>query len=229
MSEAAPVSFRFPPAARFGQRLPKEKLYQKGNATHRTRQAIINQVERIQWQYKLAPETINLPASGWVLEIQVIDIILKPGQTDLDEAILQLMDKAIPHPLYFRIARGDDQRFTMGYKRPSEAEKDAWVLGDYFHSPWVKAKQAEQAARPLPAVTNLATLHVALLRSLMALPPRTDEALEDQVQRLAQRATLLRQKEQLHNRLRREKQFNRKVEINHEINALSRALSDLEH
>ena len=39
----------------------------------------VAQVEQIVWQYKLAPETINLPATPGVPEIQVFGIGSRPA------------------------------------------------------------------------------------------------------------------------------------------------------
>jgi Domain of unknown function (DUF4391) len=46
-------------------------------ARHRVKKLFVQQVEQIVWQFKLAPETINLPARPAVPEIQVFAIQLK--------------------------------------------------------------------------------------------------------------------------------------------------------
>ena len=54
--------FSYPPQAAFGRTLPKNKLYEKAGANTRLKDLFVAQVDQIVWQYKLAPETINLPA-----------------------------------------------------------------------------------------------------------------------------------------------------------------------
>jgi len=61
-----PALFNFPPQAKVGRVLPKSKIYQHGRVSVALRERFVRQVEQITWQYKLAPETINLLARGGV-------------------------------------------------------------------------------------------------------------------------------------------------------------------
>jgi ATP-dependent protease HslVU (ClpYQ) ATPase subunit len=72
-----PALFDFPPQAKVGRVLPKSKIYQHGRVSVALRERFVRQVEQITWQYKLAPETINLLARGGVAEIEIFDIALK--------------------------------------------------------------------------------------------------------------------------------------------------------
>jgi hypothetical protein len=67
-----PAFVRYPkPQAAFGRTLPKNKIYAHSHANTRLKNLFVQQVEQIVWQFKLAPETINLPARPGVPEIQV--------------------------------------------------------------------------------------------------------------------------------------------------------------
>ena len=57
------ILYRWPEAAKFGRRVPKEKFYEHGTVTTAVREKFITEVQRITWAYKLAESTINLPAS----------------------------------------------------------------------------------------------------------------------------------------------------------------------
>lgn len=167
---ASGVLYKFPDAARFGRKIPKEKIYQYGTLGKGVKKQFIAQVEKITWQYKLAPETINIPANKSVPEIQVFDIRLKPGVEEVSNAILQAIDKAIAFPIYFRIFKGegDDKSkimMSMAYKRPSEADSNKWVIGEYFGSDWVPADN-QPVYEPMPVALNLKGLYDLLLRSL---------------------------------------------------------------
>jgi hypothetical protein len=67
----------YPKQAAFGRTLPKNKIYEHSGANTRLKDLFVEQVEQIVWRYKLAPETINLPAKPGVPEIQVFAIQLK--------------------------------------------------------------------------------------------------------------------------------------------------------
>lgn len=62
--ESNTAFINYPKQAVFGRTLPKNKIYEHSGANTRLKDLFVEQVEQIVWQYKLAPETINLPAAG---------------------------------------------------------------------------------------------------------------------------------------------------------------------
>jgi len=76
------VLFDYPTKARFGRKIPKSKLYENASANTKLKDKFVNQIEKIVWQYKLAPNTLNLDATNKVPEIQVFDIFLKTKEVD---------------------------------------------------------------------------------------------------------------------------------------------------
>ena len=71
------ASFIFPPSSLVCKVLPKSKIYEHSKPGNAVKELFVKQVDKIIWQYKLAPETINLPAKPSVPEIQVFTITLK--------------------------------------------------------------------------------------------------------------------------------------------------------
>jgi len=216
--------FAYPEQAAFGRVLPKTKVYAFGKPTRRVRDLITQQVARIVWQHKLAPETINIPAKDGVQEIQVFRIELKPDALDdpdeLPADVFRCIDRAIVSPIIHELVDGKRLRCAAAYKRPSEAAPGnaaKWVVGDYFATDWLPADIPRQ---PLPVALNMAALYEQLLRSLMPIAARPDESLRDQAERLSSVATKRRECRKLEAQLRRERQFNRKVEINGQLRAL---------
>jgi hypothetical protein len=110
------------------------------------RERFVRQVEQITWQYKLAPETINLPARSGVAEIEIFDIALKTDA--LDEDVLRAIDRAIPLPIVFQLQHGQRTRMVAAYKRPSAAEAGKWVIDGYFAGAWQPPPNAATAHRP---------------------------------------------------------------------------------
>lgn len=93
MTQPKPVLFAFPDQARVGRPMPKTKIYEHGQVGSALRDKFVAQIEQITWAYKLAPETLNLPARPEVLEIQIFDIELKGAE--LDDEVLHAIDRAI--------------------------------------------------------------------------------------------------------------------------------------
>ena len=223
--------YYFPVAARFGRKIPKEKIYQYGTLGKGVKKQFIEQVEKITWQYKLAPETINIPASKSVPEIQVFDIQLKSGVEKVSNTVLQAIDKAIAFPIYFRIFRseGNDKlqvMMSMAYKRPSEADSSKWVIGEYFNSEWTSANN-QPIEQPIPVALNLKGIYELLLRSLINQASKIDEDLASLVARITNIRAVETELGKCQAKLNKEKQFNRKVEINQRVNKLKQELERL--
>jgi hypothetical protein len=223
-SAASPL-FIYPPQATFEKVLPKNKIYAHAKPTRRLQQRFTDEVAQIVWKYKLAPETIRIPARAGIEEIQVFGVTLKAAAEDeFTEDVLRCIDKAIGFPILFEVGAADRVRAVAAYKRPSEADSAKWVVGDYFMSAWLPA---DTPRSPLPVALDLASLYGQLLRRLMPYPPREGESLKDHAERLDRIRSLQREHAKLETRLSREKQFNRKVEINAEARALQTQIDAL--
>src|SRR6266850_124197 len=122
--------FEYPPKAAFGRVLPKSKVFAFGKVTRRLRDLFATEINKIVWRFKLAPETINLPAGPGVTEIQVFAVDLKSGVKELTEDVLYCIDAAIGFPIIFEVTasggKGDRVKVVAAYKRPSEADSSKW-------------------------------------------------------------------------------------------------------
>ena len=213
--------YDWPKATHFGRVVPKAKIYTHASATTALKSRFVEQIDQINWAHKLAPETVNLPATKTVREVQVFRIRLKTPAAH--ETVLRAIDRAIPFPLIFELTHGGQTQVAAAYKRPSEADSTKWVLGDMFRSDWLAA---DTPRAPLPVALDMARLYEALLGPLIPVAPQEAEPLQSRLDR----ATALRAQEseinRLKSRLKNERQFNRRVEIN---GVLREALAKFEH
>lgn len=218
--------FAYPKQAAFGRILPKNKIYEHSGANTRLKDLFVEQVEQIVWQYKLAPETINLPARSSVPEVQIFSIQLKA--TELNEDVLRCIDAAVQFPILFELHRGQGEQAqtqVVGtYKRRSEADANRWVLSSYFASDWLPAATPRA---PLPIALDMAALYEALLYRLIPLAHRSGESLAGLIARVEQVEAKRREVDRTASRLAKEKQFNRKVEINATLRMLKHELEQL--
>ena len=201
--------FDYPRAAAFGRVLPKSRIYEKANASAKLRQLFVDQVDQIVWQYKLAPETINLDATKSVAEIQVFTITLRVA--NFNEDVLRAIDKAIPYPIIFELVHNGKRKVIAAYKRPSEADGSKWVVSEYFSTEW---EFEDNQRKPLPQALNLGRLYERLLDVLIPEESGADEPIVKRVERLEEIRAKQREAERIKARLAKEKQFNRKVAIN---------------
>lgn len=226
MSSLTSALFAYPKQAEFGRVLPKNKIYEYSGANTRLKDLFVEQVEQIVWRYKLAPETINLAVKPGVPEIQVFAIQLKTAV--LHQDVLRCIDSAVQFPIIFELTQGQGAeartQVVATYKRPSESDSENWVCSDYFESGWMPAT-SERA--PLPLALDLGGLYEQLLRRLVPIVARTQEPLRDLIAR--SEAVLAKATEiaKMETRLSKEKQFNRKVEINSILRQLKSELEQL--
>lgn len=216
------VIFNYPSQALFGRVLPKSKIYEHAKPSRAVRDLFVSQIDQIIWQYKLAPETINLPARAGVPEIQIFEILLKNGE--LSESVLRCIDKAIPYPIIYQLRFGNNIKTLAAYKRQNEADANKWVVDSYFEGDWLPAESTGSA---LPVALDMAGLYEQMLRQLMPLPPLVGETLKSH----AERVNLLKTKNievgKLTSRINKEKQFNRKVELNAQLRHIKNELENL--
>lgn len=111
----------------YGKFIPKEKLYNHADINASTKEKFVRQIERITWTNKISPETVNVKP-GKYSEIEVLRIDLKDG--NIDDKLIQIIDRAIPYPILFVIYYNDYFYLTMPYK-------DGTNIGPYFKSNWM--------------------------------------------------------------------------------------------
>ncbi len=218
-----PAWVSYPTKAAFGRTLPKNKIYEHSKANTRLKDLFVKEVEQIVWQYKLAPETINLPARPGVPEIQVFSLQLKTPELNRD--VLRAIDSAVQFPILFELSVDGLTQVVACYKRLSEANASRWVFSDYFATGWLSAG-GERSAMPL--ALDLRGLYEQVLRRLIPLPPRQQESLASLVARVEQVASKHCEIEQTVSKLAKEKQFNRKVDINKKLRALKEEIERLQ-
>lgn len=218
--------YAYPKAARYGRMVPKSRIYSHAGASAKLKQLFVDQVDKIRWAFKLAPETINLSATKAVPEIQVFELTLRTPE--LDERVLRAMDKAVAYPIIFELVHGDRRRMMAAWKRPykkqgGEANASKWVVSDYFASPW---EAVDKPRKHLPAALDLGALYEKLLGSLIGEEIAPDQPIALRVERAERMAAKRKDIARLEARLKREKQFNIRVQINGE---LREARDEFEH
>ena len=216
--------YRLPQRALFNRRIPKNKFYEHLAADTKLKNLFIEQVENIIWKYKLAKETINLEPTPEVQEIQVFEIHLK--QKTLATEILENIDRAIPYPILYVLIYQEEGKLVIAYKQRSQIDEDRFVVKSYYESFW---QPVSEIVVDLPSGLNLNAVYEGYVRRLLPVLASKDEALEVTVERYLEIEKLKREIDRLEKKIRNEKQFNRKVEYNLELQRKRRELKQLEN
>lgn len=217
--------YEYPRQAHFGKMIAKSKIYEHGNVSSLIKDKFVSQIDKITWQYKLASETINLTPTASVPEIQIFDIRLK-GK-DIDESLLKVIDKAIPFPIFYQIIRDDEVKIKAAYKRPSDADKNKWVVESYFESEWLDTSASKEH---LPVALDLGKLYEQMMKALMpkeVIETGTSSSMKETVDLIEKIKAKERAYEKLKMKRDKEKQFNKKVKLNKELHTLAEEIKTL--
>jgi hypothetical protein len=204
--------FTYPKSAALKRVVPKSRIYAQTDATTALKDRFVREVEQITWAYKLAPETINLPATKSVTEVQIFHVILK-ADTASDE-VLRAIDRAIPFPVLFELLHGDHIQVAAAHKRPSEADSAKWVVSGHLRSDWVPQSTKRN---PLPVAINMASLYEQMLTALMPIQVDPDEDIAARLERVEALRAAEREIARLKSKLQRETQFNIKVGLHSQL------------
>ena len=215
--------FNFPSKAKFNRVLPKVKIYTNAKPSKKVKALFVSQVEEIVWKYKLSRDTINLAPRNRFTEIQVFEIILR--EPELTPEVLSVIDKAIPYPIFYRLRYEELTKHVAAYKRLAADSSGKWLIEAYFETGWT---DAGIPTIPLPVALDIKSLYEQMLMAYIDLPPRAGETLDALVKRVG----LIRKHQcelrALEAKMNKEKQFNRKVELNSKIRTTQERLQELQ-
>ncbi|MDC0461602.1 DUF4391 domain-containing protein [Alphaproteobacteria bacterium] len=216
--------FRYPEKAKFGQIIPKAKIYEHAKLKPAQKARFVDLIQQIRWAHKLAPETTNLSATDDVREIQILRIRIT--QRNLSDDMLRIIDSAIPSTVIFELIYQGQIQVKGAHKQRKTEGSSRSSLSSYFASEWM----SEDASRSdLPQALNLGILYDKILSELINPDaPKHGEVVTSLADKVAHQENIKAKEAEIakiEQKLRRTKQFNKKQEIN---SALKKAKSDLE-
>lgn len=206
--------FGFPQSTEFNKRIPKQKFYQKTDIPPAIKQTFAEQIKFIYWRNKLAPATLNLSAGDIVTEVEVFELKLNAPQ--LDEAALRLIDRQIPYHILFVLTFEERAQACIGYKESSGGKTSD--VKRYYRTDWLPEGELKFTVEGL----NTDAVYESLVRQVAGeiLRSAASESLKISVARDEERRRLEKQIATLENKIRREKQLNRQVQLNAELKKL---------
>jgi len=224
MIEVMAVMLGLPATTEFGRRIPKQKFYENLTVSPALKRVFIGQIKVIYWRNKLAPTTLNIGAGEQVTEFEVFEIQLK--EPSLDEAVLRQIDREIPYHILFVLTCGGKAQAWIGYKQAAASGANAFKVDTYYHTDWMPE---DELSLRLDGLT-MDTVYESFVRQIAGDKLGEAGAAEDlhsSVERSKEREDLEKRIAALQNKIRKEKQLNRQVEMNAELKRLKRELEEL--
>ena len=214
-----------PKTTEFNRRIPKQKFYENLSITPALRRSFIDDVRGIYWRTKLAVTTLNLAAGSSVTEIEVFEIQL--NARSIDEAVLRQIDREISYHILFLLSYENQYQAWIGYKEAAASGNQAFKVSQYYHTEWL-----DEARLPLQLDgLNLDTVYENFVRqirnSVESEVWRVELSVSENVALDQKRQQLEKQIAALEKKIRREKQFNKQVEMNAELKKIRKELENI--
>src|SRR5690554_256931 len=187
-------------------------------------------INKILWLYCLTPETINIPAYKDEVrdypEIEVIEVLLHK-EYKLNR-IAEIIMRTIPYPMLLIFKLEDKRQFYVAHQRTNQSDSSKNTIEEFIATNWLESDSAlfDKLDIKQMRFINFYTLYsdivdaisIYRLSTIMPTDDRITGAeareLSAKIEDIEQEITSLRAK------LKKETQFNRKMELNIEIKRL---------
>jgi len=234
------AALALPEDARVEQRVPKKLLMEQDAPTAADKRAIQDGIEELFWVAALKPTNVGVPAFRddvrEYLEIAVLTATIRHGGKA--GRLVELVHRAIPYPVVLVTTVGQDGTFSVAHKRWSQGEAGKVVIEDVHctaafagdaPTPEEAGFLASLPVAGLPRgdlfalyqgwVDRVAALGAARITGAFTVPGATAQG-EVLRNGLEAHKAMERELVQLRARAKKEKQINRRVELNLEIKRL---------
>ena len=177
----------------------KNKFYEHATVSKRLKKVFVEKINRITWKYKLAEDTVNMAKTQNVHEIQVFEIELK--QQEIPKAALKIIDKSIPYQILYRFVYDGEEAWGITLKESSKTE-------DWYFTEWNESITFDFSG------LTLETVYQNLVRAFLHEEAKTNDDFTSQVETDREMKKLDNEIERLEKKIKKEKQFSRKVDMN---------------
>lgn len=185
--------------------IPKKTFYEKVNISSSVKQDFTDKLEKIYWKYKISEDTMNITKTTDFEEIEIFELALKE-KCDIKN-IINIITKKIPYIILFIIIYNDEFQYAIKFKE------------DILLTDWNEEKDFNFVG------INLKEVYNNIIRKF--INDKSNENIGEIIERNKQIEELKKKISVLKNKINKEVQFNRKVELNIELINLEKKLEEL--
>lgn len=185
--------------------IPKKVFYEKFNINQTTKEEFINIVDKITWLYKLSPETIGINKTEDIEEIEVFKIELK--EKVVPKNVIKAVTNSIQYKILFILKCNEEFCYLI-------------KLEDIYYTNWNEDINFDFNS------INLSNLYESIAKSILREESNTKN-FNEIVENINEKKELQDKIDKLTKRIKQENQFNRKVELNQELNKLLKEIGEL--
>jgi hypothetical protein len=203
-----------PQTTEFNKRVPKQKFYEHLPANAKIKSLFAAQIKTIYWRNKIAASTLNISAGVTLPELEVFEV--KLNTPDINESVLRQIDLAIPYYILFLLEYDGKYKAAISFKEVTENKNIK--VNNYYYTNWLDEQELPLKMEGL----NIDIVYENFLRQIagQSLEKQGNTNLKQSITKADEKAKLQKQIAVLENKIRKEKQFNKKVELNMELKKL---------
>lgn len=190
---------KLPREAYVNKFIAKTKFYEKASLNTKLQKEFVDKIQKITWKYKLAESTLGICKTEAVTEIQIFEIELK--EPVIPKNVLKVIDKSIPYQILYRFVYEENVAYGVTLKENTSVE-------NYYFSDWNADLSFDFTGIDLEKVYQ--KLVKAFIRDEARSKGSFSEIIDVDNKIKALEAEIIA----LASKIGKEKQFNRKVEIN---------------
>ena len=175
-------------------------------------------IDKITWLNKLSKDTINLDGND-VKEIQIFEIKLKTKEKI--QPLLNVIDRAIPYHIIFIITFGDEAYLSTSKKHNHINNENAAVVDWNFISEW------QPNAKKKLSLNLKESIDFIYIDFCSQISGFKSKSIKEIIEKDSSKTKFKKQIEELEMKIKKEKQFNLKVEMNQKLKELKKEYREL--
>lgn len=215
----------------------KKLFYENADLSTSDKSLFTDTINKVTWLYCLKPETINIPAYKDELrdypEIEVIEVLVHKDYKL--KRVAEIVMRTIPYPMLLIFMLEDKRQLYVAHQRINQNDSSKNTIEEFIATEWLESDSALYAKLDIKQMrfTNFYALYSDIVDAISIYNLSTVMTADDnitgiearelsaQIEDIEQEITSLRAK------LKKESQFNRKMELNIEIKKLEKHINNL--
>ena len=186
--------------------IPKKIFYEKVNLSSNLKQEFVDKIDKIYWKYKISEDTLNISKTENVEEIEIFELTLKEKVNC--QNIIKVITKNIPYIILFEICYKDEVQYAIKHN------------DDIYFTNWNEKINFNFNGIDLNAV------YENIIRSVTNISEQSNN-IDEELEKDKKLKEVQKEIERLENKMKAEKQFNKKVELNKNILELKKQKEEL--
>ena len=213
-----------------GNTVYKKLFYENADLSTSDKSLFTDTINKITWLYCLKPETINIPAYKDEVrdypEIEVIEVLVHKDYKL--KRITEIIMRTIPYPMLLIFKLEDKRQFYVAHQRTNQSDSSKNTIEEFIATDWLESDSALFAKLNIKQMMfiNFYTLYSDIVDAisiyrLSTIMPTDDNITGAEARELSAKIEEIEgQITSLRAKLKKETQFNRKMELNIEIKRL---------